>query len=129
MTFERLEFYNLQHLGIVMHVKADASQEGMVAESNGKSYHSTASKTTPGAGGFFCEVVKTRGRGKRNVFSFLILSFIFNVHISLAPAVVRKTRLNVFQILALVGSLQKRDPNPCDVRKGGHDYFSRRFLG
>lgn len=129
MTFERLAFYNQSCDCCACKSRRKASQEGMIAESNGKSYHSTASKTTPGAGGFFCEVVKTRGRGKRNVFSFSILSFIFNVHISLAPAVVRKTRLNVFQILALVGSLQKRDPNPCDVRKGGHDYFSRRFLG
>ena len=86
-----------------------ASQEKVIAESNGKSNHSTAYKTTPGAGIFFREVVKTRRGGKRNVLIFSILSFIFNEHISVVPAVIRKTRQNVFQILALV-SLEKRDP-------------------
>ena len=70
---------------------------------------------------------KLDAEGKETFLVFL-LSFIFNVQISLAPAVVRKTRQNVFQILALVGSLEKRDPNPGDVRKGGHDYFRRRCL-
>ena len=112
VTFGRLAFYHLQLLGIVVHVKAGSRQarKEWLPRATGNLTIPLLTKQLQVPEFFSVKLSKQDAEGKENVLIFSILSFIFNEHISVVPAVIRKTRQNVFQILALVVSLEKRDP-------------------